>query len=391
MSEKRRDKKGRILKTGESQRPDGRYQYRYKDGFNKYKYIYSYDLQALREEEKQIEQDLKDGIDYAAGNITVSELARRYISQKQGARHNTQVGYNFVLNILDKEEFGHKIIRNVKLSDAKAWCIKLHEENDYKFSTINAVKGILRPAFKMAVDDDIIRKSPFEFALTSIIAKDTSHRKALTKAEQESFLAYIKSDKCRSRYYDVFLILLHTGMRISELCGLTVNDIDFEKEEVRIERQLMRRRDSEYYIEKPKTNCGNRYIPFMNEEVRDAFKRVVESRIKLDIEPMVDGVSGFLFIDINGKPKTAMHFEHSFKRIVDNYNASHPSQIAITPHVLRHTFCTEMSNVREISTKSLQYLMGHADVSTTLGIYAHEDYDAMKKSVAEYKASKTAC
>ena len=106
MSEKRRDKKGRILKTGESQRPDGRYQYRYKDGFNKYKYIYSYDLQALREEEKQIEQDLKDGIDYAAGNITVSELARRYISQKQGTRHNTQVGYNFVLNILDKEEFG---------------------------------------------------------------------------------------------------------------------------------------------------------------------------------------------------------------------------------------------------------------------------------------------
>ena len=109
MSEKRRDNKNRILRTGESQRKDGRYAYKYIDTFGKPQFVYSWKLVptdktpagkrddiALREKEKEIQKQLDEGIDYAAGNVTVIALLERYISLKQGVRYNTKVGYNFV-------------------------------------------------------------------------------------------------------------------------------------------------------------------------------------------------------------------------------------------------------------------------------------------------------
>ncbi len=140
MSEKRKDNKGRILKTGESQRKDLIYQYRYTDIHGKRQTIYSSDLKELREKEKVIQKQLDDGIDYAAGEVTVIALLERYISLKQGVRYNTKVGYNFVLNLIKKEDFGYRQIRDIKVSDAQQWIMKLH--NDGKgYSTITSVRG----------------------------------------------------------------------------------------------------------------------------------------------------------------------------------------------------------------------------------------------------------
>ena len=93
MSEKRKDNKGRILRTGESQRKDLIYQYRYTDIRGKRQTVYSSDLKELREKEKEIQKQLDDGIDYATGKINVIQLLERYISIKQGVRYNTKVGY----------------------------------------------------------------------------------------------------------------------------------------------------------------------------------------------------------------------------------------------------------------------------------------------------------
>ena len=106
MSEKRKDHKGRILRTGESQRKDLIYQYRYTDIRGKRQTVYSSDLRELREKEKEIQKQLDAGIDYAAGKITVIELVERYIGLKQGVRYNTKVGYNFVRNLIRQEDFG---------------------------------------------------------------------------------------------------------------------------------------------------------------------------------------------------------------------------------------------------------------------------------------------
>ena len=140
MSEKRKDHKGRILRTGESQRKDLIYQYRYTDVQGKRQTIYSSDLKELREKEKEIQKQLDEGIDYAAGKATVIALVERYISLKQGVRYNTKIGYNFVLNLIKKEDFGYRKIRDIKVSDAQQWIMKLHSDGK-GYSTITSEIG----------------------------------------------------------------------------------------------------------------------------------------------------------------------------------------------------------------------------------------------------------
>ena len=387
MSEKRRDNKGRLLKTGESQRKDLIYQYRYTDVNGKRQTIYSSDLQELREKEKLIQKQIDDGIDYTAGNITVIQLVERYVSLKQGVRHNTKVGYNFVLNILGKEEFGQRKIKDIKTSDAQQWFIKMYFNDKRGYSTITSIRGVVKPAFQMAYTEDIIRKNPFDFKL-DIIPNTSKRHIAMTPEQASTFMNFIAEDKHYSKYYDEYMILLETGMRVSELVGLTFSDIDFDTRRIRVNHQLQRTRlkdtgHSEYYIEETKTENGVRYIP-MSDRVYDSLKRIIANRKKLKKEWVIDGYTGFLLMDKDDKPKVAMHVEHQMKHALDKYNRLHPDKPfpKITPHVFRHTFCTDMANAG-MEPKSLEYVMGHGDISTNMNVYTHARYDNVEASMGK--------
>lgn len=105
---RRKDNKGRVLRTGESQRKDLIYQYRYTDALGNRKCIYASDLKTLREKEDELQRSLEDGLNYAGGEITVYELLQRYLSLKCGVRYNTKVGYGFVMNIVQKNHSGQE-------------------------------------------------------------------------------------------------------------------------------------------------------------------------------------------------------------------------------------------------------------------------------------------
>lgn len=372
--ERRKDSKGRVLKKGESERKDGRYQYRYNDAFGARKTVYANGLNELRDLEKRIEKDIGDGIDYSKGQMTVYELVERYLSLKQGVRYNTRIGYNFVSNILGKEPFSRLKVSNVKVSDAQKWIIKMY--NDGKgYSTLSSICGVVKPAFQMACNEDVIRKNPFDFKITDVVPNNSKKREALTEDEQIEWLSFIKNDKTYCKYYDEFVVLLNTGMRVSEFCGLTSKDLDFNNRKINVDHQLVRERNGKYYVEKTKTQAGCRFIPMTN-EVSQSLKRIIENRPKLKIEPFVDGYTGFILVDKNGNPKIALHIENEIRWSLKKYKKLFPNKppIIVTPHVLRHTFCTNMINAG-MDAKKLQYLMGHSDVSTTLNIYTHMGYE----------------
>lgn len=372
--ERRKDSKGRVLKKGESERKDGRYQYRYNDAFGARKTVYANGLNELRELEKQIEKDIGDGIDYSKGQMTVYELVERYLSLKQGVRYNTRIGYNFVSNILGKEPFSRLKVSNVKVSDAQKWIIKMYN-NGKGYSTLSSICGVVKPAFQMACNEDVIRKNPFDFKITDVVPNNSKKREALTEDEQIEWLSFIKNDKTYCKYYDEFVVLLNTGMRVSEFCGLTSKDLDFNNRKINVDHQLVRERNGKYYVEKTKTQAGCRFIPMTN-EVFQSLKRIIENRPKLKIEPFVDGYTGFILVDKNGNPKIALHIENEIRWSLKKYKKLFPNKppIIVTPHVLRHTFCTNMINAG-MDAKKLQYLMGHSDVSTTLNIYTHMGYE----------------
>lgn len=149
------------------------------------------------------------------------------------------MNYKFVQNVLKGETFNDKKISQVKTSDAKLFLINL-QQNERHYSTIKTVRGVLRPAFQMAVDDDVLLKNPFGFELAGAVVNDSVTREALTKDEMQKFLKFVHDDNVYYRYYEVVYILFHTGMHISEFCGLTLRDIDLENKVINIDHQLQR-------------------------------------------------------------------------------------------------------------------------------------------------------
>ena len=339
----RRDSKRRVLRPGESVRADGKYQYKYHiDG--KPHFVYSWKLEptdklpkgkkpclSLRELEKQVNTDLDLLVNIVDGQMTVCELVDRYLKTKTGVRQSTKQGYVTVQRLLAKEAFGKKTIRSVKTSDAKLFLIKLQQEDGKSYSSIHTIRGMLRPAFQMAVDDDILRKNPFEFQLATVVVNDAVTREAITRKQERTFLDFIKNDTHYSKYYDGMYILFKTGMRISEFTGLTVKDLDMENRTINIDHQLQKT-GTLVYIDTTKTYAGTRVIP-MQDDVYECFQRILKNRRPPKVEPMIDGYSGFLCFDKDGKPMVAMHWEKYFQHAVDKYNSIYRVQLPkITPH-----------------------------------------------------------
>ena len=209
----------------------------------------------------------------------------------------------------------------------------------------------------MAVDDDLIRKNPFEFQL-----------------------AFVSQDNHFCRYYDGICILFKTGLRISEFVGLTLSDIDMQDRKINVNHQLQRKRNMEYVIEDTKTTSGTREIP-MSDEVYACFQRIIANRKKVKKEPMIDGKCGFLYLDKNDMSMVALHWEKYFQHICEKYNSIYKVQMPkVTPHVCRHTFCSNMAK-SGMNPKTLQYLMGHSDIGVTLNTYTHIGYDDAKEEL----------
>lgn len=212
MAEKRKDSKGRNLRTGESQRADGRYMYRWQEN-GKTKSVYSMDLGELREKEFQIQKDIKGGINsYKAESLSVDSMFKKWIERQTGNRNTTINVYKQVYRNRVKKEFGDK-----------------------------KIDMVLRPLFDIAAKDDIIRKNPCNGVLSEICNKcygEKPHRHSLTAQEQENFIDYLAKNPIYNKHLPVFAVLFGTGGRVGEILGLTWNDIDFKNNTICINHTL---------------------------------------------------------------------------------------------------------------------------------------------------------
>lgn len=383
QKQKRTDNKNRILRSGESMRKDGRYVFKYTDAFGKTKFVYSWRLTAtdpvpkgkrkdlsLREKEKKILKDLEDCIDSVSQDMTIIELVEKYIYQKRNVKYTTQQSYKIVVNFLKREKFATRKIGGIKKSDAKIWIIKIKDDG-YAYNTIKGFLKVIKPAFDMAVEDDILRKNPFNFSLKDILSDDTQKREALSEEDEKRFLEYLKDyDKTRRcHYYDDIIVLMYTGIRISELCGLTEKDIDLKNGLISIDKQLIRQENNIYKLAPPKTKSSVRVIP-MNSKTREALQNIIKNRRTLNFDE-IDGHKDLLFIDYNGNPKVSAHYNFYLNCLLKEYAKSHDIPLPhITPHIFRHTYCSRLAN-KGVNPKVVQKLLGHAKIDTTLNVYTH--------------------
>lgn len=369
MSIKRKDSKGRILKTGEGQRKDGIYYYRttYND---KRISLYASTLTELREKEKEIQKDINDSVNYSGGKITVINLAEKYLDLRSNIKTNTKKLYMAMMKILKNSYFGSMQVSSVKQSDAQKWLINLRKEGrSYKY--VVTIHRWIKAIFNMACRDDLIRKNPFDFSLACVLTPDEKERLPLTKEEQNNLLEFLQQNKRCDKYYNEVCILLYTGLRVSELCGLTVDCLDFENKTITVEKQFIKLDGEDDYMDSLKTKASYRTIPMTN-EVCLCLKNAIT---KKDIS------SPFVFLNTHRNPLSSKDIQRHLRRIEKIYNETHEIPITkITPHVLRHTFCTNLMNAG-VSIKSIQYLMGHASPQMVLNVYSHSNVQVAKEEM----------
>ncbi len=398
----RKDGKGRVLRRGEHYRKsDSRYAYSYTDPLGKRRTIYAKTLEKLREQEEQLVRDQLDGIDnYAAGHATVNYLFDRYISTKSELRSTTASNYRYVWNHFIKDTFGKKKVKDVKYSDVLYFYNDLVKNQGLQINTLESINTVLRPAFQLAVRDDIIRKNPVDGAYREISRRNGGSRKsrrALTKEQQRAFINYVSESPIFYVWYPLFIFLLGTGCRIGEVVGIRWDDVDLKKRMISINHTLTYypRYDGEYKCEfkvsKPKTAAGIRTIPMM-EPVYEALSSEYDRQSEEGFcENKVDGMTNFIFTNRFGMPHNPQAINRTIKRIVDAHNSEEEVKAAkekrepimiprFSCHIFRHTFASRFCE-NETNVKVIQEVMGHADVTTTMNIYAEVNSDVTKEAL----------
>lgn len=154
-------------------------------------------------------------------------------------------------------------------------------------------------------------------------------------------------------------------------------------------RQLLRSYDGKnatYVLEETKIANGERIIPMLG-DVEKVLREVIDNRPQLTTEPIVwdrehtVSATKFLWFDKNNNLEVAQHWQNHMRWAVAKFNRTYKDEIPnITPHVCRHTFCSNMAK-SGMNPKTLQYIMGHADISVTLNTYTHVNFDDAKEEV----------
>ena len=337
----RKDNKGRNLKTGEYQRPDGRYEYRYKDEITgKRNSVYAADLASLREMEKKINKDMDDLLitDASVKKLTVNTLFERYMATKN-IKERTKKNYIRMWDYRIRNTLGNIRVVDFKTSHVRTFFSALSDEG-LAHSTIKGLYGLLNPSFELAVEDGIIRKNPVTGTLGDYGAP-AKEKEALTLEQQEKLLEFVEQSNVYKPHLPMMQVMFGACLRVSETIGLTWSDVDMKNREIH-----------------------------------------------------VGGRSGFIFNTKHGRPIMPAGVNSFLKNIVNAYNKKE-SKLAeeekrepelmppISSHTLRHTGCTRLGE-NNVNPKVMQYVMGHSDAQITMNVYNH----IAEKSHVENEMSK---
>ncbi len=400
---RRLDRNRITLRKGESQRPDGTYDYRWTTPDGKRNSVYAKTLEELRAREDAVHRDEKDGIRVSAQRATVNDVFDLWCDLKRGLKDNTFQNYKYMYNLFVRPGFGLTRIALAKKSDVKRFYNSLADERGLKISTIDSIHTVLHQVFDLARDDSIIRFNPADKVLKELKQSrnfGVEKRKALTITEQKLFVDFLRRSQKFNHWYPIFAVMLGTGMRVGETVGLRWRDIDMDESTIDINHTLVYFNHGNgdgcsFSVNTPKTKAGERTIPMMD-FVREAFLMEREQQIAADVRctVSVDCYTDFIFVNRFGGVRHQGTLNKALRRMIRDCNdeilAREEDSPVLLPHfschTLRHTFTTRLCE-SGVNIKVIQDVLGHSDISTTMNIYADVTKDMKQKeftSLGEY-------
>lgn len=320
-------------------------------GTPEYKKIRAKTIARLDEKVNEYRKNKAFGVEQI--NITVNEWQSEWFkAYKSACRQTTQNFYQSLYDNHIKPNIGAMRINQVKEHSCQKILNDMSSTHSKK--TVCAVRSLLFSLFDKAQANHYIILNPAQRLVAN--GKPQKQRRELTPVERKKYLA-----ACKTHTFGEFAAFLYFfGLRRGEALALTKNDILLDS--VNIDKQFVFPTNNLAELGKPKTAAGYRTIPI-------PFK----AREYIDFENLSDG---FIFTDDEGTPLT-------YSQIVDRWNGficfALGKDTDITMHCLRHNYCTMLFE-QKVDIQTVQELMGHDDIQTTLSIYTHYTEKISKKS-----------
>jgi len=314
----------------------------------------------------ELRQRYEQGLAVAPGKLTLGEYATGWLASIQPKlRPSTYGSYSWLYQHYIADKLGSTKLKDLRPDHIRMLYAQMQQQG-LSANTIQRVHAVLRQILNQAVRDGLLARSP----LVSVHAPRPQRQEmhVLSPEEARRFLAAAQD----SRYHVLFAVALHTGMRQGELLALQWQDIDLDKGELYVRRQL----DKTGSFAEPKTASSRRRIDLDGHTVallRTHRARQLEWRL----------VAGSDWTDLDlvfctplGKPLSPRNVLRGFKLVLQK--AGLPD---LRFHDLRHTAASLML-LANVPAKTVAERLGHADISLTLQTYSHV-LPTMQKQAAE--------
>jgi len=317
-----------------------------------------------------------------------TNLYEGYVSPNIGNRDIHDIHYSDIRNY-----YMRMVTEGVPMRRRKDG--ELCQSRPLRVSSLGMIQGILHPVFTMAVRDGIISVNPCDEMLKEIrrsMRQPRTKRLAFTEEQQARFIEFISHSERYASWMPLLTVFLGTGCRVGELIGLRWEDCDLEAGVISVNHSLIYRKLGDdrcrMHVSTPKSAAGCRTIPMLS-EVRNALLKAKHlQKKKGPCLSEIDGYKGFVFMNRNRCVHNPSDLNRALERMRCLYNkeeseaAGKEQRLPVllphfSAHNLRHTFCTRFCE-NETNIKMIQDIMGHADISTTMNIYA-EATEAKKK------------
>lgn len=395
MAGKRKDNKGRNLKTGEYfDQKNQRYMFRKMIDGERIT-ITAGDLAELRKQENELLCRIDQGISVSARNakMTLNAYFDFWMETfaKSGRKATTCTNYKSYYNTYVKNTIGVKQIGKITKVDCQKIINEMVEKGK-KHTTMANLKSCLNLVFECAIDDDIIIKNPAKNL--QIPQTEKKERRAIDQGQIQIFMDYVKNNPQYSYAYPAFIVLFNLGVRVGEMAALTWEDIDFGNNLVTVNKTVNRYRKADHgftvAVASPKSKTSIRQIKMNNIVKTELLKLKMKSRdcnVELpyvsDSGRILRHITNFVFVNSIGNVWNEPSFLDLINRIVEHQNLEAEKNGAeklesFCPHMARHTY-TSLAYSAGADAKILSEILGHASTKVTLDTYAHLTKDKKRE------------
>lgn len=362
-------------------RENGGYELRFYVDGKRYS-VYGATTKECKEKEATRRKEIEAGLYAKNRNVTLDAYFREWLAHKEKSvsavrAHNIESYYRLYFSPV----LGKRKVKDIERRELVAIQDNLGEK--LKVSTINNVMAVISMILKSAVADEIVIKNvasnlPRIKDKNAKPARENVHR-AMNKQEIAIIFKYLK----QSQYYNIFRLMINTGMRPGEACGLQWRDIDWKNNVIHIKRTVTRNRDGKWIVgNTTKTKKGIRDIP-MNEEIfsilRDTRRIFEETHGKACIIDM----NAQVFKNSRGFVATN-NVENALACALKRAEKAGEAIPKIGAHAFRATFAS-MAAANGMPMNTLKEILGHESYAMTCDLYCHVYEDEKKKAMAALK------